>query len=107
MDGSFVKLLLLILIEDFQQCLSHDLTTHLSDKKLDRDDEAAVIADSYTLTHTRNFHEMKNTRPSENYMKATRFLSPPQTKFGLGPFSWHKTERFHAWKKFSNHLSLL
>ena len=99
-DGSFEKLRQLILIEDFQQCLSHDLATHLNDKKLDRVDEIAVIADSYTLTHTRNFHEMKNARPSENYnMKATtrsvtRLLSPPQIKFGLGPFSRQKTERF-------------
>ena len=69
--GSFEKLWQLILIEEFQQCLSHDLATHLSDKKLDRVDEAAIIADSYSLTHTRNFHKMENTRPSENYnMKA-------------------------------------
>ena len=60
-DGSFEKLWQLILIKDFQQCLSHDLATHLSDKKLDRVDEAAVIAVSYTLTHMRNFHKMKNT----------------------------------------------
>ena len=82
MDSSFEKLQQFILTEDFLQCLSHDIATHLCDKKLDRVDEAAVINDSYNLTHMRNFHEMKNTRPSKNYkMKATarsvtRPLSP-------------------------------
>ena len=66
-DDSFEKLRQLILIEGFQQRLSHDLATHLSDKKLDRVNEAAVTADSYTLKHTKNFHEMKNTWSSENY----------------------------------------
>ena len=86
-DGSFEKLRQLILINDFQQCLSHELPTHLSDKKLDSVDEAA---DSYTLTHTRNFYEMKNTRPNYNMKvtarSVTRPLFPPQTKFDLGPF---------------------
>ena len=43
MDGSFEKLRQLILIEDFPKCLPHDLATHLSDKKLDRVDEAQGI----------------------------------------------------------------
>ena len=101
-DSSFEKLQQFILTEDFQQCLSYDIATHLSDKKLDRVDEAAVINDSYNLTHVRNFHEMKNTRPSKNYkMKATarsvtRPLFPPQTRFVLGPFSRQKMVRFHS-----------
>ena len=101
MDGSFEKLRQLILTEDFQQYFSHDLATHLSDKKLDRVDEAAVITDSYTLT-LKEFSGNKKHLTKRNYnMKVTARsvthpLSPHQAKFGLGPFSRQKMECFHS-----------
>jgi hypothetical protein len=39
------------LVEKFKECVHQDLRTHLEDKNLRTLDEAAVISDTYTLSH--------------------------------------------------------
>ena len=45
----------LILVEEFKDCVHQDLRTHLEDKNVRTLDEAAVISDTYTLSHKKNF----------------------------------------------------
>jgi hypothetical protein len=45
----------LILVEEFKECAHQDLRTHLEDKNVRTLDEAAVISDTYTLSHKKNF----------------------------------------------------
>ena len=51
----FQKIRQVILIEQFKNCLFTDLSTHLDDKNVSSINEAAVMSDSYALTHKRNF----------------------------------------------------
>ena len=41
----------LILVEEFKDCVHQDLRTHLEDKNVRTLDQAAVISDTYTLSH--------------------------------------------------------
>ena len=45
----------LILVEEFKDCVHQDLRTHLEDKNVRTLDQAAVISDTYTLSHKKNF----------------------------------------------------
>ena len=48
---SFDNLRQLILIEEFKECVHQDLRSHLEDKNVKTLEEAAVLSDTYTLTH--------------------------------------------------------
>jgi hypothetical protein len=43
------------LVEEFKDCVHQDLRTHLEDENVKTLDEAAVISDTYTLSHKKNF----------------------------------------------------
>ena len=45
----------LILIEEFKECVHQDLRSHLEDKNVKTLEDAAVLSDTYTLTHKKNF----------------------------------------------------
>ena len=45
----------LILIEQFKSCLFSDLKTHIDDKDVTSLNDAAILSDSYTLTHKKIF----------------------------------------------------
>ena len=51
--NNFDNLRDLILIEQFKNCLYSELKTHIDEKEVKSLNEAAVLADSYTLTHKR------------------------------------------------------
>ena len=50
--GNFQNFRQLILVEEFKD---QDLRTHLEDKNVRTFDEAAVISDTYTISHKKNF----------------------------------------------------
>ena len=52
---SYDNLRQLILIEEFKECVHQDLRSHLEDKNVKTLEEAAVLSDTYTLTHKKNF----------------------------------------------------
>ena len=52
---SYDNLRQLILIEEFKECVHQDLRTHLEDKNVKTLEDAAVLSDTYTLTHKKNF----------------------------------------------------
>ena len=51
--NNFDNLRNLMLIEQFKNCLHPELKTHIDEKEVKNLNEAAVLADSYTLTHKR------------------------------------------------------
>ena len=68
----------LMLIEQFKNCLFTDLRTHLDDKEVKTLNEAAVLSDSYALTHKRNFmkpsprHFNDNSSNYKNYSNSSQ-----------------------------------
>ena len=54
-SDSYDNLRQLILIEEFKECVHQDLRSHLEDKNVKTLEEAAVLSDTYTLTHKNNF----------------------------------------------------
>ena len=52
---SYDNLRQLILIEEFKECVHQDLRSHLEDKNVKTLEDAAVLSDTYTLTHKKNF----------------------------------------------------
>ncbi|KAK3086277.1 hypothetical protein FSP39_016214 [Pinctada imbricata] len=53
--NSFDNLRQIILIEELKECVHQDLRTHLEDKNVKTLEEAAVLSDTYALTHKKNF----------------------------------------------------
>ncbi|KAK3106188.1 hypothetical protein FSP39_014556 [Pinctada imbricata] len=53
--NSFDNLRQIVLIEEFKECVHQDLRTHLEDKNVKTLEEAAVLSDTYALTHKKNF----------------------------------------------------
>ena len=53
--NSYDNLRQLILIEEFKECVHQDLRSHLEDKNVKTLEDAAVLSDTYTLTHKKNF----------------------------------------------------
>ena len=49
-EGDIEKLWLLILAEDFLNCVPEEIRVHLSKRKTDLSYEMAALADEYTLT---------------------------------------------------------
>lgn len=66
LDKTFSNLRQVILLEEFKDCVPQDLKTHLEDnvKALE---EAAVISDTFTLSHKKIFF----TRSQNNYSKSS------------------------------------
>jgi hypothetical protein len=48
------------LVEEFKECVHQDLRTHLEDKNVRTLDEAAVISDTYTLSHKKKMLVQKS-----------------------------------------------
>lgn len=55
LDKTFSNLRQVILLEEFKDCVPQDLKTHLEDKNVKTLEEAAVISDTFTLSHKKNF----------------------------------------------------
>ena len=62
-DKNYDKLRQLLLIEEFKRCVHSDIKTHLDERKVDTLNEAAVMADDYSLTHKGSF--VKNSNQSK------------------------------------------
>jgi len=54
-DGDFANLRQLLLVEEFKNCLSNEVKTYLDEHEAETLQQAAVLADEYTLTHQRVF----------------------------------------------------
>lgn len=54
-------------MENFKQCMIHDLLKYLGDKDIKNINETKVLTDSYTVTCKNNFHLIGNFRHTENY----------------------------------------
>ena len=52
---SYDNLHQLILIEEFKKCVHQDLRSHLEDKNVKTLEDTAVLSDTYSLTHKKNF----------------------------------------------------
>ena len=99
LDKTFANLRQVILVEEFKECVSQDLKTHLEDKNVKTLEEAAVISDTYALSHKKNFvsrsQTSSNSTNSDTYKKSgsgsqsfTSSQSPSQggSKSGPGRF---------------------
>ena len=56
-NGNFDNLHQLILLEDFKNCTSSDIRSHIHEQNAPTLDAAACIADEYALTHKKNFSD--------------------------------------------------
>ncbi|KAK3085547.1 hypothetical protein FSP39_005150 [Pinctada imbricata] len=82
--NSFDNLRQIILIEEFKECVHQDLRTHLEDKNVKTLEEAAVLSDTYALTHKKNFVSKTQSSdsaktsdvPKKNYKSLSRPLVP-------------------------------
>ncbi|MCP4255549.1 MAG: hypothetical protein GY775_19515, partial [Candidatus Scalindua sp.] len=72
----FEKIRQVMLIEQFKNCLFTDLRTHLDDKEVSTLNEAAVLSDSYALTHKRNF-----MKPRHGYGQNDTAGAPQQKSY--------------------------
>ena len=53
--GNYNKLRQLLLIEEFKNCVPGNSWTYIDERKADTLNQAAVLADDYTLTHKTSF----------------------------------------------------
>ena len=72
-----------MLIEEFKQCIHHDIRTFLDDQKADTLENASRLADDYALTHKSSFVSRppqsygRNVRTSENSNVNKSHVSQP------------------------------
>jgi len=65
--GSYDKLRQLLLIEEFKNCLSSEVRTYIDKKKAETLNQAAVLANDYTLTHKTAFRQSSpQVQPTSN-----------------------------------------
>ena len=76
MADDFEKIRQVMLIEQFKNCLFTDFRTHLDDKEVSTLNEAAVLSDSYALTHKRNF-----MKPRHGYGQNDTAGAPQQKNY--------------------------
>lgn len=68
LEKAFSTLRRVILLEEFKDRVPQDLKTHLEYKNVKTLEEAAVISDTFTLSHKKNFsQDLKKT----NYSKSS------------------------------------
>ena len=54
-ESDYIRLLELLLIEEFKNCLPNEVKTYLDKNKVETLHRAATLADNYTLTHQKVF----------------------------------------------------
>ena len=68
----------LLLVEEFKRCIQSDVKSFLDEKQVENLEEAARLADDYSLTHKATFvNKPKSTTPSNSYSKSDN--SPPNS----------------------------
>ena len=77
---SYDNLRQLILIEEFKECVHQDLRSHLEDKNVKTLEDAAVLSDTYTLTHKKNF--LSKTQ-SSSVVKSSDFSTEKCTRVSV------------------------
>ena len=88
------KLRQIILLEEFKSCLPPHLKTYLDERKVDKLNDAAVLADDYSLTHKNTFS--KPDVPITSNPGGKQSVVPSQTH-GQGPrFRHSNQERTHT-----------
>lgn len=89
-DKTFSNLRQVILLKKFKDSVSQDLKTHLEDNNVNTLEEAAVISDTFTLSHKNNFftrsQNNKHSKSSDSYNKSVlESQSSPQGGSRSGP----------------------
>ena len=85
------KLRQIILLEEFKSCLPPHLKTYLDERKVDKLNDAAVLADDYSLTHKNTFSKpdvaitsnpggKQSVVPSQTHRQGPRFRNGNQEK---------------------------
>ena len=96
----------LILIEQFKSCLFSDLKTHIDDKDVTSLNDAAILSDSYTLTHKKSFskspgsnyfsrNEHRNVNQSAVYQPNKSHHLSTQNSTQDGATAEYRSDRFH------------
>ncbi|KAK3098851.1 hypothetical protein FSP39_023736 [Pinctada imbricata] len=101
--NSFDNLRQIILIEEFKECVHQDLRTHLEDKNVKTLEEAAVLSDTYALTHKKNFVSKTQSSdsaktsnfPKKNLQESQSSISSQSPSQG-GSTSGPRSERSEA-----------
>ncbi|KAK3087503.1 hypothetical protein FSP39_006727 [Pinctada imbricata] len=101
--NSFDNLRQIILIEEFKECVHQDLRTHLEDKNVKTLEEAAVLSDTYALTHKKNFVSKTQSSdsaktsdvPKKNVQESQSSISSQSPSQG-GSTSGPRSERSEA-----------
>ena len=75
-SDNFEQLRQLILLEEFKNCMSTDVRTHLCEKSITYLGPAAIAADKYILTH-KSFGKTRNVSKFE-HTKHDRFVGNAQ-----------------------------
>ena len=82
-EQNFEKFRQLILVEEFKNCLHSDVKSFLDEKQVETLDEAARLADDYSLTHKISFTNKSRPTFSQSHTNSTapstRFTSPNTT----------------------------
>ncbi|KAK3101863.1 hypothetical protein FSP39_006857 [Pinctada imbricata] len=113
--NSFDNLRQIILIEEFKECVHQDLRTHLEDKNVKTLEEAAVLSDTYALTHKKNFVSKTQSSdsaktsdfPKKNLQESQSSISSQSPSQG-GSTSGPRSERSEAspGSSYNNNLGL-
>ena len=79
----------LILVEEFKDCVHQDLRTHLEDKNVRTLEQAAVISDTYTLSHKKTFwsknQSCSSVKSSDSDKKSVREFQSSSTSNSQSP----------------------
>ena len=86
------KLRQIILLEEFKSCLPPHLKTYLDERKVDNLNEAAILADDYSLTHKSTFSKSDSANPAGRQQPSI----PSQTHMQGPRFKYGNQERAHA-----------
>ncbi|PJE77464.1 hypothetical protein CI610_03612 [invertebrate metagenome] len=89
------KLRELVLMEEFKKCVHNDVKSHLDEHKVDTLNQAAIMADDYSLTHKLSAKVNYNTPVSSQASHVTASSINKSTKSGQVDKSVNQTNNVH------------
>ena len=99
-NDDYNKLRQLILIEEFKGCIHSDVRTYIDEQKLETLDEAARLADDYSLTHRISFADKSHQSFSCSGQNGLRSSGPSRNLGKQDPKKQNFYDEIHSSPKF-------
>ena len=99
-NDDYKKLRQLILIEEFKGCIHSDVRTYIDEQKEETLDEAAHLADDYSLTHRISFTDKPHQSFSCSRQNGLRSSGPSRNLGKQDPKKYNFHDEIHSSPKF-------